>query len=109
MNGNTNKRKRRRTGDGDNFTNTSSHVEQNTGNASNEQKNTAGFTSPCRIHFHHIRKRLADIDGVSGKAVIDGLVHEKILQDDSPKYVKEVTHSQEKGEPEMTIITIEEI
>ena len=60
----------------------------------------------CCIHIHSIRKRLADPDGVSAKACIDGLVHAGLLQDDSPKYVKEVSYSQEKGKEEETIITI---
>jgi hypothetical protein len=88
---------------------TDAYMEPNTGHAPYVQEVIKGFTTPCRIHVHHIRKRLADADGVSAKAIIDGLVHQKVLQDDSPKYVKEVTHSQEKGEPEMTIITIEEV
>ncbi|OQB09037.1 MAG: hypothetical protein BWY21_00942 [Parcubacteria group bacterium ADurb.Bin216] len=88
---------------------TDANVEQDTGNAPYVQEIIEGFTSPCRIHVHHIRKRLADFDGLSSKAITDGLVHQKILQDDSPKYVKEFSQTQEKGEPEMTIITIEEI
>ena len=56
--------------------------------------------------MHSIRKRLTDADGVSAKAAIDGLVLAGILPDDSPKYVKEVTYSQEKGDPEKTIIEI---
>jgi len=61
------------------------------------------------IHVHSIRKRLCDADGISAKAAIDGLVRGGILKDDSPKYVKEVTFSQEKGEEEKTIIEIEEL
>ena len=58
------------------------------------------------IHVHSVRKRLTDADGVSAKAVIDGIVLAGILPDDSPAYVKEVTYSQEKGDPEETIIEI---
>lgn len=64
------------------------------------------------IHVHSKRKRLADIDGICAKHVIDGLVDGGILIDDSPKYVKEVTFSQEKrkkGEGEETVIEIREI
>lgn len=85
-----------------------SNVEQDTGHAPVAEKETPRFTTPCRIHFHSIRKRLADIDGLSGKACIDGLVKGNLLSDDSPKEVKEVIHTQEKGEPERTIITITE-
>lgn len=52
--------------------------------------------SPCRIHIHSRRYRLADPDGISGKAAIDGLVHSGILPDDSTRYVQEVTYSQSK-------------
>jgi len=62
---------------------------------------------PVNIHIHSRRKRLVDADGVSGKAVIDGFVHAEVLVDDSPKYVEEVSYSQEKcekGQEEETII-----
>lgn len=63
------------------------------------------------IHIHSKRKRLVDPDGISGKAIIDGLVKAGVLKNDSPEYVAEVTHSQEKikkGETEETIIDIQE-
>jgi len=62
---------------------------------------------PVNIHIHSRRKRLVDADGVSGKAVIDGFVHAEVLIDDSPKYVEEVSYSQEKcekGQEEETVI-----
>lgn len=52
--------------------------------------------SPVRIHIHSKRKRLADADGVSAKALIDGLVLGGVLSDDSPREVTAVTYSQEK-------------
>lgn len=64
---------------------------------------------PVSLHIHSRRKRLVDADGISAKAAIDGLVHSGLLQDDSPKYVKEVSYSQEKiekGEEEETIIEV---
>ena len=72
-------------------------------------KEPAGLDSPCRLHIHSRRYRLADADGISGKAAIDGLVHAGVLTDDSPAYVEAVTFSQEKikkKEIEETIITI---
>ena len=63
----------------------------------------------CNIHIHSKRKRLTDPDGVSGKAVLDGIVASGILQDDSAKFVKEVSKSQEKSEVEETVITIDQI
>jgi len=61
---------------------------------------------PVKIHIHSVRKRLCDADGISAKAVIDGMVHTGLLRDDCPKEVSEVTYSQEKGSPEETIITL---
>jgi hypothetical protein len=65
------------------------------------------FSQPVAITFHHTRARLADIDGLSVKAAIDGLVHIGLLEDDSPKFVAEVRHCQTKGKPEETRIVIE--
>jgi len=70
---------------------------------------TARFVAPVSCNIHSVRKRLADVDGVSAKAAIDGLVLAGVLYDDDPSHVKEVTYSQEKGEPEKTIITIKEV
>lgn len=67
------------------------------------------FSSPVSIHIHSKRKRLVDIDGISAKAIIDGIVHSGLLVDDSPAYVKEVSYSQETSSEEETIVTIEEI
>ena len=76
------------------------------------KKKTARFNSPVSIHVHSRRYRLADADGLSAKAVIDGFVIANLLIDDSPKYVESVTYSQEKiskKEDEETIITITEV
>lgn len=59
------------------------------------------------IHIHSKRKRLADPDGISGKAAIDGLVMAGVLVDDSCKYVSEVRFTQEQSKAEETIITLE--
>ena len=69
-----------------------------------------GFDSPVRIVFRHYRKRIIDVDNVSGKAAVDGLVAAGILENDSPKYVKEIQHVQVKcgkGEAESTHIQIQ--
>lgn len=58
------------------------------------------------LHIHSIRKRLADPDGISAKAVIDGIVKTGLLEDDSTKEIKEIVYSQEKGSEEKTIITL---
>ena len=65
-----------------------------------------------RIHVHSKRWRLADPDGISAKACIDGLVSGGILADDSAKEVQSVTFSQEriaKSEFEETVIEIWEL
>lgn len=64
--------------------------------------------SPCRIVIHSLRNRLADPDGISGKAVVDGIVHAGILPDDTTKQISEVAYSQQKTKgPEKTVVTIE--
>lgn len=67
------------------------------------------ISAPVVIHIHSRRHRLADIDGICAKYVIDQLVTEEVLQDDSPAFVKEVRFSQEKIPKECseeTIITL---
>lgn len=56
----------------------------------------AAFDSPVSIRIDSYRIRLADVDGVSGKAVLDALVLAKIIADDTTKEVKEVLYSQTK-------------
>jgi len=93
----------------DRITDTTANVEQAVGDALLGAQEVQGFGSPVRISFHSVRKRLADIDGLSGKAALDGLVAEGVLPDDSPKFVQEVRHTQEQGKIEKTVITIEQI
>ena len=70
-------------------------------------KDKWNYKAVC-IHCHSVRKRLADYDGVSVKAALDGIVEAGVLIDDNLETVKEVTQSQEKGKEEKTIITIKE-
>lgn len=67
------------------------------------------FNSRVRITIHSYRKRLADPDGISGKAAIDGCVKAGLLGDDSPKEVAEVRHRQSQSKTERTVIEIEEV
>lgn len=67
------------------------------------------FDSPVRVTFVSIRARLADADGISGKAALDGIVAAGILRDDSAEFVQAVEHRQEKGKREETRIVIEEV
>ena len=90
-------------------TNSSADLEPNSRHAPLGKNEVEAFNSPVCIHVHSIRKRLADPDGVSAKACIDGLVACGILSDDTTKQVKQVTFSQSKGKEEKTIIEIEAI
>ncbi len=62
----------------------------------------------CSIHVLSRTKRLADEDGRSIKAAVDGLRKAGILPDDSPEFVKKVSHSQEltTGDEETVIDVI---
>jgi len=64
------------------------------------------FNTPVRLVCHHVRKRLLDPDNLSVKAFIDGIVKAGILADDTAKQIKSITHTQEKGKEEKTVITI---
>jgi Holliday junction resolvase RusA-like endonuclease len=52
------------------------------------------------------RKRLVDVDNISAKALIDGLVNAGVLEDDSPKHVDEVRLKQLQSDDERTIVQI---
>lgn len=54
------------------------------------------FDSPVSVRVHSYRCRLCDVDGVSGKALLDGLVHANVIADDSTKEVVEVLFKQTK-------------
>jgi hypothetical protein len=89
--------------------NTHANVEQDLGDAALRACQVARVSSPCRVVFTHLRTRLADEDGLSGKAVLDGIVLAGVLPDDSTKQVSEVSHRQIKSRVEKTIITIETV
>ncbi len=75
-------------------------------------RGSAAFDSPVSVRIASYRCRLCDVDGVSGKAVIDGLVLAKVIADDTTKEVKEVFYSQTKvknKEEEKVVVTIERI
>lgn len=69
------------------------------------------FNSPVCLLIHSFRYRLCDPDGLSAKAVIDGLVNVGVLTDDSAKQIKEISFKQTKipkTQDEKTVIEIEE-
>lgn len=94
--------------DRDRATGTVADLESDTCYAPLRAEETARLSSPVCIRIHSLRKRLADSDGISGKAVIDGIVKAGLLADDSPEFVKEVRFSQAKTEAEeKTLIILE--
>jgi hypothetical protein len=89
-------------------TGTNANVEPAPSNESLATGKAPYFTAPVNIHCHSIRKRLADPDGIVIKYSLDAIVRSGILANDTTQEVRQVTFSQEQGEPEKTIITIEE-
>jgi len=82
------------------------YLEQNTRNESVAKKGIKGFTSPVHIRVISYRKLNHDTDGVSIKAILDGIVQRGILADDSAKQVKSVTFESRKSNEEKTVIEI---
>lgn len=82
------------------------NLEPNTGNAHLGEEKIKRSDPPYDIHVHSIRKKPGDVDGISAKAAIDGLVKAGILPDDSPKWVQSILFTQEKGKEEKTIIEL---
>jgi hypothetical protein len=63
--------------------------------------------TPVDISVHSVRRRRIDVANTSEKAATDGIVRAGILYDDGPNQVSTIKFSQEKGQEEMTVITIE--
>lgn len=67
------------------------------------------FNSPVIITITSYRKRKHDPDGISAKAVLDGLVRAGVLADDSTEEIKEIRYKSKcckNGEKEKTVIEI---
>ena len=60
----------------------------------------------AKITVINMRKRPIDIDNLSTKALIDGLVHAGVLVDDSPEYVNEVVVKQFQSDNERVIVQV---
>ena len=71
-------------------------MERTAGNEPIQAGKGPAFDSPVSIRFHSYRSRLADCDGVSGKATIDAFVMCGVIADDSTKEVVEVLFRQTK-------------
>ena len=59
-----------------------------------------------RVRVTSSGRRLADTDGNSVKAVLDGITNSGIWRDDSSKFIQEISFTQEAGEEDQTIIEI---
>ncbi len=84
------------------------NVESNISNESVAEKEAEGFDSLVNITVTSYRKRNHDPDGISIKAVLDGIVRRGILRDDSTKEVNKITFKSLISKEEKTVITIEE-
>lgn len=87
-------------------------LEQGTGHVSaspDAAQETDASDSPVRcVRLVYVceRKRLADADGIWTKWATDGLVLARVLSDDSPVFVKEVSLRQVKSKRNHTRIEI---
>ena len=69
----------------------------------------AAFDSQVSVEITSYRVRLADVDGISGKAALDALVLAGVIANDTTKEVSGVTYPQVKVKTkaeEKTVITI---
>ncbi len=84
-----------------------SNMESDIGNALLGSKKVTRFNIPIHIHIHSIRRELADTDGISSKALLDGFVKANVLSNDTTKEIKSITYSQEQtNSDEKTIVEI---
>ena len=85
------------------------NVESNIGDEPLGKKEFKGFNSRVDITVTSYRKREHDTDGISAKAVLDGLVQCKILRNDSTKEVRSILFKSEISKEEKTIIELVEV
>jgi Holliday junction resolvase RusA-like endonuclease len=70
---------------------------------------TPRFDTRVNIRVISYRKVKHDPDGISVKAVLDGIVRAGILADDSTEQVKSITFESIKSKEEKTVIEIESV
>ena len=88
------------------------NVEQNTSDASLGTQKAQRFypQARCKVIVYSYRKRDSDCDGISAKALIDGMVHVGIFEDDSSKFIESYESKVIKiksNEEEKTVLEIE--
>lgn len=81
-------------------------MEPDSGDGSPQEDESQEMDQRVRIKIHSRRRRLADPDGISCKACLDGLVQGGLLKDDSAKYISDVSFTQEKANIEETIVEV---
>ena len=81
-------------------------LEQGSCDASLGKEKATGLDTRINIRVISYRKRKHDPDGISIKAVLDGLVQRGILQDDSTEEINKVTFESVKSSEEKTVIEL---
>jgi Holliday junction resolvase RusA-like endonuclease len=84
------------------------HLESDSKHEPLSERANGYFNSLVNIRVISYRRLNHDPDGVSVKAVMDGIVRAGILADDSAKQVKKVTFESIISKEEKTIIEIED-
>ena len=82
------------------------NLESNPCHASVEQEKTARPDPRFDITVTSYRKRRHDPDGVSVKAVLDGIIRAGLLVDDSTEVIRQITFRSEINKEEKTVIEI---
>lgn len=82
-------------------------MEQDSSHESLGKEKAQRLDSRVNIRVISYRKRKHDPDGVSVKAVLDGLVQRGILPDDSTEQIKSITFESIKSKEEKTEIFID--
>lgn len=87
----------------------STDLEQNTLDAALSAHGFETLASRVNITVKSYRRLNHDPDGISAKAVIDGITRAGVLTDDSSKQVKSVTFESYQDKDERTEIIIEDV
>jgi len=85
------------------------YMEPNSTDAPMGEEKTQGLATRFRITVISYRKRKHDPDGVSVKAVLDGLTRAGLLPDDSTDEIEQITFKSIIEKEEKTVIEIEEV
>lgn len=97
---------------GDKATDTSPDMEQDTVDAALPEDFFEKETARVSINVRSTRRLNHDPDGISAKAVLDGIVARRVLTDDSTKQVSSVTFESftgcSKGDEQTLIIITQE-